>query len=85
LTSTWVIKDIALKGSFQFRAAGSLEEQRQRLSQIEAGYFDRVTLTGDVELRAKGDVSITFPFDQDRTNPGKPTRRTPLRIKHRAV
>ena len=44
-------------------SVSSLEEQSQRLGQIGAGLFDRVTLAGYVELRATGDVAVPVTFD----------------------
>jgi segregation and condensation protein A len=40
-----------------------LEKQRQGLYQVGARFFDGSALTGDIELRTKGDVSIAVSFD----------------------
>jgi hypothetical protein len=56
-------EDVGLKPPIYLGSVRRLEKQRQRLGQMGTSLFDRVTLAGDVELWAKGDVAVSLPFD----------------------
>ena len=56
-------KDFTMEALRNFGGVGGLEEQRQCLDQVRAGFLDRRALARDIELRAKGREAIVFSFD----------------------
>jgi hypothetical protein len=54
-----------------FNRIGRLQEEGNRFSKIPASFFVRISLTGNIELRTKGNVSVALADNQrcDRIRP----------------
>ena len=60
---------LATRPSADLIGRGSLEEQRQRLSEVLACLGNRFGLAGHIDFRAQGHVAVPIAFDNRRQEP----------------
>ena len=54
----------SVESARDFGWAGCFEEERERLNEVGAGFFNGCALAGDVEFRAERDETLVLAFDE---------------------